>query len=293
MHHPQTKFSAWVSIDGREAAEYAVETSDDQQTVTCWIASELGKKFSVHWKNTSYYHDTSGHVKMDGKPCGGRIIRGHTLPTTAEKKGVTDGTMIQPFVFSSLELTDDDAFLGGGSSHPALGVIELNIYPALIPQRTVAPPLLKPLSEIKVHERAKKAVTQQITLATAERLGKPQLFVHGRRTGPDLVKFYFKYRPMDILQANGIAPLPPRNKRKMSVDPPCALTTDEDPDAEDEKNLRDKLKALEARHLKKEKKPPVKREFEASADIDLTQPSKRVKREEKRLFISGEVIDLT
>lgn len=37
------EFFAWVSIDGVEAPEYGVEISEDQKSVTCWIASELGK----------------------------------------------------------------------------------------------------------------------------------------------------------------------------------------------------------------------------------------------------------
>lgn len=42
MYH-STGFSAWITIDGVEATEYDVVTSDDKKTVTCWIASELGK----------------------------------------------------------------------------------------------------------------------------------------------------------------------------------------------------------------------------------------------------------
>lgn len=37
------EFKAWITIDGKEAVEYDVQTSEDQKTVTCWIASELGK----------------------------------------------------------------------------------------------------------------------------------------------------------------------------------------------------------------------------------------------------------
>jgi hypothetical protein len=37
------EFSAWVTIEGVEAPEYAVEVSEDEKTVTCWIPSELGK----------------------------------------------------------------------------------------------------------------------------------------------------------------------------------------------------------------------------------------------------------
>ncbi|KAJ7661649.1 hypothetical protein B0H17DRAFT_991904 [Mycena rosella] len=292
MHH-HTGFSAWVTIDGKEATEYDVETSEDQKTVTCWIPSELGKRFSVNWTNTSYFNDTLGHVNTDGTSCGGIILYGSSAPKSAKKVGVDSETSLQPFIFSSLDLTDDDAFLGGSESlHKELGVIQLCIIPIRVTQRNV-PAIGASLSEMNVHERAKKAVTQQIMLAPTEKLAKQQVFCSSQRTGPDLVKFCFKYRPIDVLQANGIAPLPPRPKRKASVDPPRATPDEDLTDAEEEKNLRHKLKALEAKRLKKEKKPPVKREFEADAVIDLTQPNKRVKWEEKRPFLSGEVIDLT
>lgn len=36
---------AWITIDGSEAhaTEYSVETDDEENTITCWIASEVGK----------------------------------------------------------------------------------------------------------------------------------------------------------------------------------------------------------------------------------------------------------
>ncbi|KAJ7121339.1 hypothetical protein C8R43DRAFT_78095 [Mycena crocata] len=294
-------FSAWITIDGREAEtpEYDIQVSENEKMVTCWIGSELGKKFTVHWKNSSYYDsDTSGHVKMDGVACGGLLMYRSAAPVLAHLTGVSDGTAIRPFIFSSLSITDDDAFLGG-SSHQELGVIELHIYPSRIESRDVSATILS-LSELKVHERSKKAVTQQITLGNAELLPQRETFVRSQRIGPDLVKFLFKYRPMDVLRANGIAPPLARDERKGSAEPELepASTPDDLADAEEARILREKLAALEAKRIKKEKgkKPPrVKRELSSSSGpiIDLTEdrPSKRVKRE--RPFVQGEVIDLT
>jgi hypothetical protein len=58
--------------------------------------------------------------------------------------------------------SDDDAFLGESSAHQDLGVIELSLTPIEVLHDTV---LAKnhDLAAVKVHERAKKAVTQQIT----------------------------------------------------------------------------------------------------------------------------------
>lgn len=119
---------------------------------------------------------------MDGNSCGGKLILGRTLPSSAFKNGVTDGTTLKAFMFSSLALTgtslssppsvtdpasDDDAYLSMGRPSQQLedlGVIELNIYPVLPnTSRTGVPTTSKDLSALKVHERSKKAVTQQIT----------------------------------------------------------------------------------------------------------------------------------
>ncbi|KAJ7933801.1 hypothetical protein B0H13DRAFT_1700663, partial [Mycena leptocephala] len=146
------------------------------------------------------------------------------------------------------------------------------------------------LSEIKVHERSKKAVTQQITLGEPEVLAKHKTRVNSQPAGPDLVKFSFKYRPADVLRANGIIPSLPQLKRKASAELQSAQTPDAD--GQEEKILRERLKALEAKRIKQEKKPRVKNE--ADAVVDLTQDrKKKVKLERKESFIQGEIIDLT
>ncbi|KAJ7212927.1 hypothetical protein GGX14DRAFT_445667 [Mycena pura] len=289
------EFTAWVTIDGQEATEYGIETSEDQKTVTCWIASELGKTFSVHWRNASYPHDTAGYVKMDGSSCGGIVLYRQSVPRTVEKNGVSDGFTVRPFMFSSLELTDDDALLGSSSSYQDLGIIELMIVPVQVTQRGV-PGVNRSLAQLKIHERSKKAVTQQISLAESKIIPNPAPLVRARSAGPGLVKFYFKYRPMDVLRANGIVPYAPELKTKTPVDPPRASTSGANGlmDMKGEKFLRDKLNAGGAKVESKDNKPVKKRE---SGDvIDLTQESsrsKKLKLEGKRPFIKGEIIDLT
>ncbi|KAJ6594448.1 hypothetical protein B0H19DRAFT_1095537 [Mycena capillaripes] len=290
------EFSAWVTIDGEEVAEYNVETSEDAKTVTCWIASELGKKFSVCWKKSYWPQDVTGYTKVDGIGCGGKVLQGLNPTYTVNHNGATDGRIVKPFMFSWLELTDDDALLGS-SSHPELGLIELTITPIKVIERNVVLTLAS-IAPAKVHERSKKAVTQQITLAEPELLPMPQSSVRTQRTGPDLVTFSFKYRPIDILRANGIAPSSLKRKASAEPEPPRAQTPGDSEDLADMQEaqvLREKLKALEAKLQKREKKPKIK--SDAGAVIDLTQESsrsnKRVKLEGKRSFISGEIIDLT
>ncbi|KAJ7761008.1 hypothetical protein B0H16DRAFT_557304 [Mycena metata] len=216
------------------------------------------------------------------------------LPRSIEHRGSNNDTTLRPFIFSTLALTDDDSLLGS-SSHPELGLIQLTIVPVQATETNTSL-ALPSLAELKVHERSKKAVTQQITLAEPEILATPPKTYDLVRIGPNIANFSFKYRPLDVLRANEIAP---QLKRKASPEIPRAATP-EDPEAladtREAEILRERLKALDAKLQKRVKKPNVKDEL-AGQVIDLTQNSarsnKRVKLEERRPFIPGEVIDLT
>ncbi|KAF7291089.1 hypothetical protein MKEN_01490800 [Mycena kentingensis (nom. inval.)] len=219
-------FNAWITIDGQRASEYQVVVSDDKQTVTCWVASQLGKTFSVEWKNESNAtpHATVGYVKMDGaeRSCGGSILYKHDRGAkTATVRGVREENTPRPFVFSLLETTDDDAFLDAGSSHSAesLGEIRLKITPIRIGGEFKEKASWKGPETLKVHERSKKAVTQQVGL------GAPEPVTHSGTVdityaGSPLVTFIWKYRSLgelpDVLRADGIAP---QLKRKAEDEP--------------------------------------------------------------------------
>ncbi|KAJ7761012.1 hypothetical protein B0H16DRAFT_557407 [Mycena metata] len=289
------EFSAWIMIEGKEAPEYDVQVSEDEKTVTCYIAAEIGKKFSVHWKNASYNQDTSGRVKTDGNACGGKILRCGSLPQVTSKHGVSENaTSIRPFVFSPLELTDDDAFLAGSSYQlEKLGLIELTIVPVVVLGEMSRSTVNEhSIPDIKLHERSKKAVTQQVSLAEPA-FRKPAPTNSTSRAGPDLVTFSFRYRPADVLRANGIMPPVPQPKRKASAELLRAQTPDDADvlaEAEEERNLRERLQALEAKRLKRETKPRVKSESDAVVDLTRTRDRKKVK---LGGFVPGEVIDLT
>ncbi|KAJ6498903.1 hypothetical protein C8R45DRAFT_980344, partial [Mycena sanguinolenta] len=249
-------------------------------------------RFSVHWKNISYNGDTGGDLYMDGILCGKNLLHGRDLRSLATFDGVKDGRSVKPFVFSPLELTDDDSFLDC-SSHRDLGLIELGIRPVqVIRENNGIYSSPNALSEVKVHERSKKAITQQITLAEPELLAEPEPSAR-TRSGPNLVKFSFKYRPADVLRANGIMSTPRQPKRKASAEPLRSPSPEYNlADAEEEKMLLERLNALAAKRLKIEKKPRVK--VDPDILVDLTQGrKKRVKTESKPTFVQGEIIDLT
>ncbi|KAJ7162079.1 hypothetical protein C8R46DRAFT_1000005 [Mycena filopes] len=241
--------SCWIEIEGSGvAAEYKVDI--DHRVVTCYIPSEVGKTFCVAWQNSSLRMDTAGHVFMDGKECGGRVLRGPSA-TCARHAGVTDTRTLREFTFSSLTVTDDDAYLAQDEFSHRLGSIELSIYPIQIFAEVKEISNSSTLSEIKIHERSKKVLTQQIRLGEPKLLPASESAIAHCFTGPPIVTFVFRYRPKDILIAERIAPPPPQLKSMQS--PPRVSSPEDSSEIEEMQVLRAKLDALEARHAERKR----------------------------------------
>ncbi|KAJ7162065.1 hypothetical protein C8R46DRAFT_342928 [Mycena filopes] len=301
------EFSAWVAIDGVEAPEYGVEVSENEQDITCWIPSEVGKTFSVNWTNVSAPGLTGGGVQVDGLKCGFEAIAAEMRPFSAFMDGIAEtDTKTRPFEFAPLELTDDDTYLDS-SSHPHLGLIKLEIWRVDV-SGGYAPAVVAVPSAQKVHERAKKAMNQQIKFGAAVQHAQVQSAQIRRIGHAPLVTFSFKYRSLDVLKANGIAPpvAPPAaarpEKRKASGSPepePGVTTTSDAPpastddapganadaDAEEAAKIRERLDAIKAKRAKRDPKTTVKKEpsstSQSLASPASTSKSKKIKSEPK------------
>ncbi|KAJ7680811.1 hypothetical protein DFH06DRAFT_1164247 [Mycena polygramma] len=284
-------FSAWITIDGAEVSELDVRTA--RKNVTCWIPSEVGKRFSVHWSNHSVPGLTGGRVLVDGRNCDGQVLARKRRPTSTSMDGINEATTsVRPFVFGSLDVTDDDA-VPESNQDDRLGTIDLEIWKVEKKDDRgwlgIAAPTPK-----KVHERSKKAVTQQIDFC--DPVPRQPARVVSCRWTERIVSFSFKYRSLDLLRANGIAsPLRDKGKRKASPIPECALSDEDDSDAEEARKLEMRLSEIRAkRALKNPKKRKIKDEDEAEL-IDLTRPRKRIKIEDSKVKLEGkaELVDLT
>ncbi|CAK5281316.1 unnamed protein product [Mycena citricolor] len=310
-------FDAWLTIDGQEAVEYGVETAADEKKVTCWIASQLGKTFAVHVRSNGYLGTIAVCTTMDGRDTGGRGMPGGLrTPSTVCIDGVSGEKDKRPFMFSSLELSDDDRLLGQSSVHQDLGRIDVQLIPALFSNPVPRHDYVS-LEALKIHERSKKAVTQHVSyvcplslllLRTAETLHVYEdwdsLRIYPCRL--DLSLRTVSERIWSISRS-GIDPsvraaqwrlcahdfgksLTPSKEvlRANGIAPPAVRPPS--PPAREVKPLRD----TNSVEVKDEKKMEVKRG--AGDVIDLTvddsPPKKKVKRENKA-HIVGEVIDLT
>ncbi|KIY61620.1 hypothetical protein CYLTODRAFT_459720 [Cylindrobasidium torrendii FP15055 ss-10] len=287
------EISAFVSVDGQHLPEYAEEYDEDADKLTVWIPSEAGKEFTVSLTHLNTPYDTSTSFYLDGTWAAGKILytargRPGTVPPheTCVCSGVTtSATSEKPLLFAELELTDDDEVLNSGVSSE-LGEIRVEHWHVIVGDDI--PYARSKFKEThQVHERSKKAVSHRAGLG-AEKPVKYRPCLSTTNV-VKLLTIVFRYRPLSMLQANGLAPRSLRRvndpatgsgshggahpKRKREEQEIIVISSDEEDD--------DDLKKLEAKleRLRNKKRKIVK----ADPDVAVkTEPGKVV-----------EVIDLS
>ncbi|KAF7337014.1 hypothetical protein MVEN_02138000 [Mycena venus] len=224
-----------------------------------------------------------GFVAVDGIDCGGRelnIVRtGDRWIGTGHRDSVaTSPTMRRPLLFGKQQITDDDRYLNAPIS-PDLGSITMELNNVSV-YRT--PPRLRYFVSApsqKLHERSKKAIGHSVQFGAEFRTDDPfgglVIESHSLKVLNRLAKFTFRYRSLDLLKANGIAPADKPRPGQRSAAQAVEIPDDEEAIASQIKALQDKLAAV-----RKKSQP-------GSSKIN-----KKVK-VEKSIFLPGEIIDLT
>ncbi|KAJ7787737.1 hypothetical protein B0H14DRAFT_2952142 [Mycena olivaceomarginata] len=253
---------AWISVDGVELPEFAVEYSADGKEASCWIPSECDKQFAVEFKNTrSSSWQTNAEINVDGIQCGSNNMycRDHRHPQ------ITSG--------SRNSFLDDDNLLNAAIS-PELGSIKVQMRKVIsVPSRRRQPVWPGDSFESKVlHERSKKAMGHSVQFGAAYPAINSQ--ADPIEVIAELATFVFKYRPLELLRAQGIAPPEIRPEAAAAPIEVVDLTVDDD-DASEIKQLEARLPVL--------KKKGVKIKSESSG----------VKQGKSFVFAPGEIIDLT
>ncbi|KAF8150153.1 hypothetical protein B0H34DRAFT_732773 [Crassisporium funariophilum] len=287
----------WVQVDGQDTKLYGVVSDNSKKEVSCWIASAADKSFSVAVQKLDSAYDCGCYVYLDGSRASNILLPKEfmNIPQICREVYISD-TTARPYKFFPVALTDDDRFLEGSASTRDVGEIKLAIYRLSRPVPKVhgAPQAFYcPPEERRVHERSKKAIAHQVHYG--EEVTRQQPPISLARPIERLVTFIFKYRNLEMLQANDIAPrdpLPPRihsdasslettnGKRKISEVKVESETEKEGDYSEDEDIAR--LRA-EVERLQEAKR--AKREAQ--------RPKKKLKQEVQLFSVPGEVIDLT
>jgi len=268
-----------IKVDDEELPEYDVQVDENERQVSCWVPSEAGKNFAICWTNANPLTDTSGQVALDGIQVGGYFCnRGSTREWVCSDCYVTS-TTIRKFCFSPITFTDEDEYLITSAAN--LGEIKLEVWTAVNPSTAPYKQRVEdPIDSFntKVHERSKKVGAHRVKFGDLEEA--PSTTFYSSTKVYRLATFIFRYRPLDILQANDIAPVAPRaahaeqsNKRKLSEDDVIEICSSDDDEIDQHvKKLKDKLKRLESRRVKKAKVKVEKKDHSVlhNGFIDLT-----------------------
>jgi len=205
-------FEAYITVNDVALPEYEVKLDEGAITGTCWVPSEAGKSFTIKWRALEPLpFKVSGDVDLDGLDVGGHLLVENDCALCYLEDIVTSPTTTRPFVFAPLQVTDDDTYLESQSMNH-LGDIVLTL--SHVELGDVEHPEEKdpPIDE-KIHERSKKAMVHRINFG--EEAVKPEVItVITTEHISTLVIFTFKYRSIDVLMADGIAPPTARGKRK-------------------------------------------------------------------------------
>ncbi|KZT71916.1 hypothetical protein DAEQUDRAFT_644486, partial [Daedalea quercina L-15889] len=203
----------YVHCDGMTVDEYDFRIVDDN-TVSCYIASEAGKNFAVKWYN-DLDRPASAECYMDGQRMGTSNV---DPGKSGARNGVrTDASYKQYFQFAPLDTTDDDDIANPDDpSNNTLGIIEVRIYRirySYEPYRPRLRPRARDLADRPpVHERSKKAGTHCVRLGEGKwcepldhiPAGPRRIYVDDQQH--PYIRFIFRYQPRAMLQAHGIIP---------------------------------------------------------------------------------------
>ncbi|KAF9232954.1 hypothetical protein BU15DRAFT_80642 [Melanogaster broomeanus] len=293
-------FTAHIIVDEKELEEYDV-VFDSETKATCWIASEEGKTFGIKWKCHALGNGqvVSARLTVDGTYCGGQQTNSRFQSVDNEHviSTVSSSTKTRDLMFSRLQLVDDDDLLHKEAPKD-LGNISFTIRQGKLSRASVRTTRKEfPLTDDTLHERSKKATPPlALDLKETDNAPVPNSNLPSSPTNDPPLVFVFKYRPLGVLQANGIAPTPKSvsassSSRHEAISIDCEVETQSDSYTEDVKpaELDNRIQSLEneLRRL---------RSLQAGPSED--RKPERVKKEEPGLekcpiFTPGEVIDLT
>ncbi len=112
-------FSAWITCDDMELAEFGPRFDEKNRTVTCWIAGPVGKvcapstrlldllsdryaqAFVVHWRDHGSQVDSASYIYFDGFKVSGQFLFGYGEEL---RRGIRVSPQEdRPFVFSKIE----------------------------------------------------------------------------------------------------------------------------------------------------------------------------------------------
>ncbi|KDR68609.1 hypothetical protein GALMADRAFT_256894 [Galerina marginata CBS 339.88] len=212
------KFAAWIEVDGKELACYALDTNKKDNHISCWIASEEGKNFAIYLRKLETKVDCQISAKLDGMKLGNYNCKKEEIETLLYDSIRTSSTTKLLFMFAPLQTTDDDNYadLSNLLSESAKELGEISVKIQRITRfRTVqgidkesgdVEPRYHVPELLKVHESSKKAaiMPHQIVFGKEQHRIASEMPDETCSVREILATFVFRYRPLDVLRSCGI-----------------------------------------------------------------------------------------
>ncbi|TCD68334.1 hypothetical protein EIP91_010972 [Steccherinum ochraceum] len=204
------RVSASILVNGAELKEYGTEEKCAEKSASCYVPSQTGQAFKIRFKNDSTDRVIFA-IHVDGVRVMGQILA-PKFSHIVEGVNVT-ATTHRPFTFGKIRLTDHEDALHGGAV-PSLGCIELKACRIKtgydVPERVADRSVM--LRNDALHERSKKSGTHRVVLGAVTSRSAISVVKPSYIDPPSkpYAQIKFVYRPADILQAQGIMPIPPK-----------------------------------------------------------------------------------
>ncbi|KAG0699642.1 hypothetical protein DFH29DRAFT_935698 [Suillus ampliporus] len=191
-------FSAWIVSEGEQITEYLVAVDANAHSVSCWIPSEAGKTFSIHWRDEGTQVHSCTFISLDGYVVPGRFLFGEG---TASRNGIRTGPSTErPFVFAQTQSSG-----ASGQGMKDAGTIVLKVKRVKLQGSKPANPLQNipdwnSQSHVGEHCVGYGEETQTYLQSPTTWQVKP----YNRAGKRSYVTFVFRYRSRDWLMAQGI-----------------------------------------------------------------------------------------
>ncbi|KAL4077120.1 hypothetical protein V8B97DRAFT_2080191 [Scleroderma yunnanense] len=195
----QREFSAWIVSNNQSLPEYLVAVDKTTNKVSCWIPSEAGKQFSVHWKDAGSNVHTCAFIYLDGFVVPGRFLYGSG---NTSREGVRSGPVMErPFIFSEYQNTCPN-----GKCNKDAGTIVLKIKRVRLDGQKHA----NAFQQIPHTSSSQAMVSAHCVSYGDERPTYEQcpltwqIKPYDESNNRSYVTFVFRYRPMEFLLSQGI-----------------------------------------------------------------------------------------
>ncbi|KAF8650047.1 hypothetical protein AX16_005437 [Volvariella volvacea WC 439] len=201
--------SAWVEVGGKRLPMYSTQQGEDGITT-----------FSVCLSLDAAGHPTRSELYVDGLLCSAWYCGAPTGigPPAPVKMGFAEvgPNDMRSSMFSEVQLTDDDTYLDRPIAQE-IGEIRLVIHEAELVNVRVEEAgrgqvARRDAPDGVLHERSKKGLGHCTKLGASQPI--PRRTVYMSRSVRVIARFIFRYRPVEILRANGIVSLENPNRKR-------------------------------------------------------------------------------